>query len=491
MRRILPVAMAALLLASLCGSAAAKSFQIERFHSEVELLEDGSIRVTESLTYRFDGRFKFAWRMIPLRDGVSIGNLAVAENGRPYESSSTERPGTFYTAPTAEGVRVRWFYRARNEARTFTVSYILRGAVLRHPDVTEYYHKIIGDEESPRMGHVSARVTLPNRDWYPSDLRAWAHGPLHGGITIESGRVVTAQVSPLYAGQFFEVRIVMPAGVFDNLPLQTNEPQLDRILSQEKGWADEANRRRERNAAATERYQEKRRVQREQARRWMPVAWVLAIVSVLGWVVLYRRHGTPYPVTPRSAPGAIPSEDPPAVVAQLVVSGVGGASLVATLLDLAQRGYLTVEEKTTVARGWFGRESTKKDFVFRSTGDNPGELQPFEAELLEFLFNELGDGTEFTMKGIRKAARKKRTKFRRWFMRWTKSVKKVADAEGFFEPYAVRAMVINGASGVVVGGIGVANLFVLELDSLREGTVAGHRHPRTHAVAATGHIVAP
>jgi uncharacterized membrane protein len=117
---------------------------------------------------------------------------------------------------------------------------------------------------------------------------------------------------------------------------------------------------------------------------------------------------------------------------------------------------VTVEEVVERKKGWFGRESRESDFVFRSTGENPGVLLPFEADLLEFLFNDVGDGKTFTMTDIRKTARRRSTHFRRWYVGWNKRVKKAAWQEDFFESYAVGPMVANAVVGLVVGGIGLA-----------------------------------
>ena len=69
-------------------------------------------------------------------------------------------------------------------------------------------------------------------------------------MDIESGSVVTAAVEPLYAGRFFEVRVLMPADAFTAMPLTSNEPALNRIVAQETAWAEEANRQRAQRAAA-------------------------------------------------------------------------------------------------------------------------------------------------------------------------------------------------------------------------------------------------
>ncbi len=67
----------------------------------VEVQDDGSLHVTEQLTFDFDGYFSGAYRDIPLAEGVKARNVVVSEDGEEYEPGgatglgSYDRPGTF------------------------------------------------------------------------------------------------------------------------------------------------------------------------------------------------------------------------------------------------------------------------------------------------------------------------------------------------------------------------------------------------------------
>lgn len=455
MRRFL-LALVALAVAAVAGEAGAKSFRIERFHSDVLVRDDGSVRVEESLTYVFDGRFSYAYRIIPLRPGDRLSGFRVGESGRNYTEAVTEALGTFQAVRTGHQVKVTWYYHARNEQRTFRFTYEVAGLVRRFPDTAEYYQRIIGDETNVRMSEVTARVELPGGGWGREDVRVWAHGPLNARVEIESPTVVTARARPLPAREFLELRILLPSEAFAALPMASDRPRLASILEEEARWAAEANRRREVIGARHEAFQEKQRQREEWAGQWLPIAFALGGASLAVWFMIFVRFGKPHSVSPRAAPGRLPSEHPPAVVAQLLGRGAGGPVMVATLLDLAERGYLTVEETTTTRAGWFGREKEETKFRFASTGENPGVLQPFEAELLEFVFNVCGNGREFTLADVKRTARKKRAKFRRWFMKWGKSARETAKREGFFEPVSAAAVAGNLILGLAVAGVGLA-----------------------------------
>jgi hypothetical protein len=70
--------LASLLIAA---PAAAKSFNLTNADVEIVVEPDGSVSVTEHITYDFDGSFTGAWRDIPLRAGEEVVDAQVAEGG--------------------------------------------------------------------------------------------------------------------------------------------------------------------------------------------------------------------------------------------------------------------------------------------------------------------------------------------------------------------------------------------------------------------------
>jgi uncharacterized membrane protein len=167
------------------------------------------------------------------------------------------------------------------------------------------------------------------------------------------------------------------------------------------------------------------------------------------WFIYFRRYGWPHQVTVHTAPGEPPSDHPPALISYLVTRTVAGPALVATLVDLAERGHLRITETTHESKGWFGSASTKSDYRFeRIDGDDA--LRPFEKNLLDFTLGEIGDGRSFTMSAFKKYASKRRSAVRKWFMQWRRRVKHAARQEDFFEPYDTSAVLLN-----VLVGIGV------------------------------------
>ena len=441
-------------LVAAASPAAGKAYSVDRIESVLVVDPDGSLHVSEHITFKYRGNFSFAYRDIPLKAGEHLADVGVSEDGIDYSMATNEEPGTFSLEQRNDVQRIVWHYRARNETRAFTLRYTLRGAVKRHADVAEIYVQFVGDQWDRRIGSVEARVRLPGR-LHTGDVRAWAHGPLHGSVEVLGANELAFDIAPLPAHTFWEGRIVVPGAVFESVPVTGMSGRLEQILAEEEEWAEEANRRRDALRQSAEAASRERA--REQARR--PSFLVLAIaLAVLGsgvWTGLFIRHGKPHAVTPLAPPGQVPSEHAPALLSYLLYRTVTGPALVATLLDLANRGYFEIRESVTQKTNWRGRTQAESKFFFERTPKDAADLARHEAELLDFLLSKAGNASGFSMKQLQDVASKRRSEFHQWFVKWGKRVEAAGTQAQFYEPYPTRAMVLNALMGVALVGAGI------------------------------------
>ena len=269
----------------------------------------------------------------------------------------------------------------------------------RYTDTAELYYKFVGDKWDRPIGNVRATVRFP-APLTRSDLRAWAHGPLDGTVQINGDGTVAFDVSPLPPRQFWEGRILFPSAVVANLPASSGGPRVDAVLAEERRWAEEANARRLANAQRV-REEEAQRIRRgELAQLFLPLSVILSALGLFAWFLAYRRHGLPHDVQPHVVAGEVPSTHPPALISYLMSRHVSASAIVATLLDLADRGYLEIRETTNSKRGLFG-ERQATDYQFSRTAKPLESVEPFERDLLEFLLNRGEASTTFTMSASR------------------------------------------------------------------------------------------
>ena len=101
------------------SSLSAKSYQITKIHIQAALHPYSRLDVVESLEYTFSDRFRVAHRKLTETDSIRLNNFQVSENTSSFTISESAQPGTFQVIKNSKGMGLKWFFVARNEARTF------------------------------------------------------------------------------------------------------------------------------------------------------------------------------------------------------------------------------------------------------------------------------------------------------------------------------------------------------------------------------------
>lgn len=425
--------------------AEARSFRFTNLRIEAEVLPDGSLQIVEHRTAQFSGTFSGMYQWIRKDPGVSIVDVAVGEEGKPpytFRPGATDYgpAGTFYTQEQSGRLYVDWSFSATDETRTFTLTYRVTGQVKMHNDVAELYWKWVGAEWDQGVDSVSVRLTLPDGAT-EEQIRAWGHGPLNGIVQITSGQEVTWQVAPLPARTFLEGRVTFPTGLIstgENARF-TNTNALDTILREEGAWAEEANR-----------------------TRWFSKldlifgALIPIVALFLAWNTR-RRFGSRYETTfngdyYRELPGTYS----PAEMGVLWRFGLPSFDdLTATIVDLARRGYMRIDEYAITRRGLFAKD----DVGYRLTRlDKNDGLAKHETDLLEFLFDVIDredDGVTFAE--IERFAKRSPRRFKSFWDGWTGIVRYRGDELDFFDngPEIKKGSTILWSSGVAAMLLGI------------------------------------
>jgi uncharacterized membrane protein len=490
-----------------------KSFEIEDIEVHALLRRDGVLLVREQVTYDFDGTFNVGVRTF------DSGTWQIA-NIQAYEGE--EALGTVTDSPTL----FEWDISPAEGEHTYELRYEVHNAVLAWPDVVELNWQWVGEDVDHGTGHheVDLRLRAPE-DADAGDLRAWAHGPLNGTIDVGVDRIRT-QVDDLPPYTFLETRSIAPREWFDaDLPparvgqddlsagldecgLYTNalrsdqaengtltdeqitrlirdypacqgasgqvetEPQADRIIAEETALAEQANA----DRAEYEREQQEKEDRKRALQVGTPFAVAIALALAFAiWRVWGKEPELPAEIDYwREVP-----DDPPAVAQAIMAWGyVDTDAFSATVVDLAQRGYLTIEEK-------------EKDHAFTRTAKEPEDLKEHERMVLTKLFE---NGNETSQKQLTNWAKAHRTDAASWLNSFKGAVSKSYNARGYqlkgrFLPWFLYLLVVAGLAlyGVVTfaneayvaGGatIGVAVLILCYIGLLKKRTPKGaQRH---------------
>jgi uncharacterized membrane protein len=437
------------------GSASASgSYSITDCAITSAIATNGTLTVRVDQTFRFDGSFTRVYWTLPKTGTGGIRVLGVADGGVDLPRTDVPSPpsGTYRVTDEGADVLVEAYGDFAQRTTTLTLDYRALRAATRWADTGELYFKFIGDTWAAPMQKVSVSIAPPP-GVTAGEVRAWAHGPLYGTVTIQPDATVLLRVAPLPAHTMVEARMAFPASALAGLP-QSSQPQLQTILTQEKASADKANaeRQRARDQLATKRFLKK---------VGLVLGIVLALAGLIFLVVMYRRHGREYkPSLPGEYFRDIPADIPPAAVQYLWRTGsIDDTAITATLLDLANKGVVRIDQVTDEEHGFL---HDKRTVTYRLTLDRTktGSLDPGAAELLSFLFDTAGEGDQLLVSRLREFAKSHKREFVEAHKDWKAAATRTAEAYAFFDAASRRAARVVAGAGLALILVSVLLVFV-------------------------------
>ncbi|MGH7478300.1 MAG: DUF2207 domain-containing protein, partial [Candidatus Methylomirabilales bacterium] len=338
-----------LLVTTLPTAVAARSLVIERFDAEVVVTPDGVTYVTETIRPRFTGEWNGIFRTIPVEYRTPQGfNYTLHLD---VESIADERGNPLKVEQSRERHYRKfkiWVPDARDATRTVVFRYRVSNALKFFEAHDELYWNITGDEWEVPIQSAAARILLPPG---ASGVRALAFTGAYGS------REQRADVEIAHS----EVRVRMRRSL-------AFREGMTIVVGWDKGLVKEP------GPAA-------------KAALFLHSNWVFLIpLGVFGLMFsLWHTRGRDprrRPIVPRYEP---PEDLTPAELGTLMDNSSDMRDITATVVDLAVRGYLLIEEKeeARLLGLW-----SDKDYIFtlRKELADWGELKPHEAKLLNALF---------------------------------------------------------------------------------------------------------
>jgi hypothetical protein len=400
----------ALLAPRSAAAAGPGKYKAQRFDVDAKVVE-GSLDVAETIVFEFQtGVFKRVWREIPTSrtDGVEILEARMDGVALPRGDG----PGHIAVSGRNR-VRVEWqFAEVGASVHTFELHYLARGVAYTENDRDVVRWRLLPGEHRYRIDATRATIAAPE-----ALLRAPA---VESRKTSELKAVWDGKVSTLTTGAVGEngwtiAELSYPRGS---------------VVSSAPAW------------------QAQHAVAAALAPRWAMGAGALFIVGVLLVLLIRQGYDSPgFDMGPQATFTEPPETLPVAMAAALAAKGRGiGYQSVATLLDLADRGVLTVRE---LPRRFGGRQY--------ELAQNPckHELADHEIEALTLAF--AGSGDEVTMA-------RARARLARNGRRFSNALNDDLEARGLLDPSrrAVRRRLIVASIAMLFAGgiacIGVAPL---------------------------------
>ncbi|MCL5736301.1 MAG: DUF2207 domain-containing protein [Actinobacteria bacterium] len=338
---VLLLAALAVLLFAPGANAQVKSWNIDNMDVNLEVQQNGDVLVDERVTFAFEGNFHFVTRSIPTDNMDGMTDIQVTDaNGQPLPEG--DGPGTWSVSKEGNRENITVNFDLTNTTGTWVFHYRARSVVMFFDQGDELRWYVFDAETPVPINSVKATVKIP--DSVPVDKMTQA---------VQSGTGVQTNVnSPGPSTMVYEATGV-PA--YTNFWIVTGFP---------KGVV---------NFTWTAR--------RVAAFIVPKVGFILPIIAFLVMLLLWRRRG-------RDDPSAVyakyvsepPSDLSPGLVGALIDEKVDTKEVIATIVDLARRGYLDITD--TKKRGVLAKQEST--FTRLKPLD---DLKGFEKEVAESVFD--------------------------------------------------------------------------------------------------------
>ena len=376
----------------------AASFRIEKLDIEANLQKDGSMVVSEAVTYDIDEINGVYFDI----DAKGFGEL---EYIQVFEDDSTggfkEVDSSNYEVSVSDDLyRIKLYSKNHNNRRTFKFVYKLPEAITVYDDVAQFNRKMVGKEWQQGINYITAKVIIPVPVSYDnSNILVFGHGPLTGEVDKE-GNTVVYRLNNYYPGDFLEAHILMEPEIFSeyNKSKIVHKDMKQKLLDMEAKLADEANA--ERDKAI--------RQQEMINKVFEKPGLIFGVLSSIWGALMYYIHVIfKRKNKVKNSVGKylreLPDNSSPALVGGFMTNSINDNEILATIVDLVRRKVLTLE-------------NSDKNSIIMLTGSTEN-LSAQEKAIVDIYINDFGDGKSLDLKSFgffQKVPMSVARKFEKW-----------------------------------------------------------------------------
>lgn len=169
------------------GNVQARSYTIENMDIQATINKDGSVKISQSITYEFNGSYNGIYIDVPyvLNDkeynniganqkldddlytatGVDVLNVTDTTSQKNYllKSKAINGDKNVYTVTKQDGItQIKIYSPSIDDTKTFIVDYIIDNVCVKHNDVGELYYNFIGGAWEEKIKDLNIDIYLPN-----------------------------------------------------------------------------------------------------------------------------------------------------------------------------------------------------------------------------------------------------------------------------------------------------------------------------------------
>lgn len=332
--------------------AQTRSYHYASIDTTVVVNKDTTINIEEAQTYLFEGEYHQAERVIPHKGLDAIDNIVVIDletranlerSSHALDKTQPSSWGKYYAYEDGGQTHIVWYYNntASPASHSWLVKYTVHGALAFYKDHDELYWNVFTNYDVP-VDSVSVTVRLPGEITLPS-----------ASFYTNSNLAVVAE-RPDTSSYHFSLSNIPP------------EEDVTFAVGWQKGLVDQS-----------AYWGDFLRIY------WGLIAGLLIILATIIFFIYYwRRIETVY----KGRGTVIAEYEPPRglspAMTEIVAKGrTSEKTLPATVVDLAVRGYLTIEEENHKVLFF-----DNKNYVLTKTQKDISGLRPYESEFYTALF---------------------------------------------------------------------------------------------------------
>ncbi len=328
----------------------AKERRLLKFYSNIDVLPDSSVEVTENITFQFiGGPWQGIYRTIPVEYAGPRGlNYSLFLDVKRITDDQGNKL-RYETSRERQYLKLKIYIpHADNSTRTISIEYSVSDALRFFDEHDEFYWNVTGDEWPIPIEEAGAHITLPKDT---SGIRVNVFTGAYRAV----GRNATSEIN----GTGVDVRTLSPLAMHEGFTV---------AVAFDKGAVQEP--------TALSKF-------------WLYLRsnWPLGI-PILAFPVMFWwwwRRGRDPRLRPIAAQYEPPDQLTPGEVGTLIDNSVDMRDITASIVDLAVRGYLVIEEQQ---KDHLLGLTHSKEYVFhlKKPQADWAPLKPHEQDVLSGIF---------------------------------------------------------------------------------------------------------
>lgn len=325
------------LLLPFCSEAAG-NYYYDNIKVNIQINRDSTFDVSENQTYFLNGSFGYFYRDIDLKGLDDISDVKVLDS----DGNAVPNPEIFYKN---NKLHIQWNFPRKdfnNELKSWTVEYKVHGGLGFYKDHDEIYWNAIFSDRTVNIKKAAVSVLLPTKP----NIEKMFIGP--NGSEKESYDYEIKENEVIFLGyniapqEFLTVVAGWPKGFIKKPFLYQNQIIVLTAIA---------------------------------------ISTLIPLFAFIYCFIIWRRKGRDAKINKTIIAQYEPFQNlPPAVAGVLVYQNINSKFILATIIDLAVRGYLKITEKE---KGFSIFKYREYIFEKRLDGDN---LKNFEKKILDSVF---------------------------------------------------------------------------------------------------------